>query len=151
MPRCLAGRSICVPPVDDEEVGYATNGPRASYQFRSRLSPSGIDPSPADHEHDDSTVRVVAWRVLDDLDDNRSAEESDEEPIEPVYDAIQVRMSLWKKFRRYIFGGMCLLLCGLAVAVGVSLQPSTSPSSSPSPPPSPSPSSAKVSWYLLSN
>ena len=48
--------------------------------------------------------------------------------IEPVH-AIPIRITWWKKYQRYIVGGMCLLLIGLAVVVGVSLGSDASPPS----------------------
>jgi hypothetical protein len=48
--------------------------------------------------------------------------------IEPVH-AVPIRITWWKKYQRYIVGGMCLLLIGLAVVVGVSLGSDASPPS----------------------
>ena len=141
-PSTAGEESIAISP-DDEEVGVATSGQRDSFELRSTPNPRVNDQSSPDVEHN-SDIRVVAWRVLDETDEERDEEERGEEgPAEPVYEAIP--LTWWQKNTRHIIGGTCLLVIGAAVAVGVSLGSNGSGSESAGFVVPSSPSPAKVS------
>ena len=114
---------------DEEEsrMNPRTATLRRLFEFRSTPSRRDND-QVAPNEERDSEIRAVAWRVPDDIEavEDRYevaqvAERDEEGSIEPVYDAIPMEMTRWQKYRRYVIGGMCALLIGMAVAVGVSL------------------------------
>ena len=112
--------SIAIPPEDDE-VGYARSRQRASFELRSAPNPRVNDQRSPTREERGSTIHVPeAWAVTD---ENESTEEGDEDEatVIPYCHAIQVQVTCWQKYQRYIFGGMCLLLIGAAVAIGVLL------------------------------
>ena len=137
--------SIMIPPEDDE-VGIATSRQRDSFELRSTPNRrvNAQRPPTRTREERGSEIRVVAWAVTDDTETDEERDE-EEEPTIPLYHAIQVQVTWWKKFRRYIIGGMSLLLIGMAVVIGVLVGRSEPESSQSTLQPSSPPSPAKVS------
>ena len=157
--------SVTSPP-EDEEVEYARSRQRRSFIFRSNPTARGNDrntpnsgqqqaaatvirppppsmlPTPNNNDDETSTPSVPMFHEVE-------ATLVEEEPEIPIYDAIPFsapRVTWWQK-KRYIIGGMCLLLVGMAVVVGVWLGSNNNEGEESAglvpPPPSPS----KVSTY----
>ncbi|KAL7484283.1 hypothetical protein ACHAW6_009929 [Cyclotella cf. meneghiniana] len=94
----------------------APSTPRPSFALEHERGLQGQ----SDIERASVQLVTVAWRVTDDNDDEESA-------ISLVH-ATEI-VSPWKRFRSFIFGGMCALLIGIIVAVGVLVRGSSNKTS----------------------
>ena len=133
--------SILIPP-DDEEVGHARSSQRRSFTFRSTQSQrrgNNQNPPNSGQQPQQAATSIrppgeTAEQPVPMFHEVVATLVEEEEPTSiPIIDAIPMQeVSWWQKHQRYIFGGMCILLIGLAVVVGVSLGSNNSTSSSES-------------------